>query len=171
MGAAASGIQAQMRTEHDETTAFPWWVRLLAKALAVFGGFLAVIFAVLGLFTFNCNCIIATLLQLAFGLLTVALEAPFCCMCVEFIEKIALFSESRKHWHKAVLFCTMGAIPIILCFGISTFVGSGLIFASGVVYGFMALGKKADLSAGPTDAAWNATVNQPPPSINNPPMA
>lgn len=171
MGAAASGVQAQMRTDHEQSAAFPWWVRLLAKGMGVIGGFLAVIFAVIGLISINYRCIIAALLQLIFGLLSIAIEAPFCCMCVDFIEKIAVFSESRKHWQKALLFCLMGAIPFILCSELETFLGSGLIFASGVVYGFMALGKKADLSQGPTDPAWNANVNQPPPSFNNPPVA
>ena len=42
----------------------------------------------------------------ASGALSIALEAPFCCMFVDFIERIAAFSESRKYWHKAALFGT-----------------------------------------------------------------
>lgn len=38
------------------------------------------------------------------GCLSIALEAPFCCMFVDAIERIAQFSETRKYWHKAVLF-------------------------------------------------------------------
>jgi hypothetical protein len=36
----------------------------------------------------------------------------------------------------------MGIIPIFICIELNTILGSGPIFASGVVYGFMALGKK-----------------------------
>lgn len=64
MGAAASGVQSQMQQEHDPDAAFPWWVRFLAKALGVLGGFIAIFFAVLGLISFSASCIIAVLLQL-----------------------------------------------------------------------------------------------------------
>ncbi|KAM3727770.1 Calcium channel flower [Dirofilaria immitis] len=175
MGAATSGLQSQMQQEHDPNAAFPWWVRFLAKALGVLGGFVAICFAVLGLLSFSATCIIAVLLQLAFGILTVALEAPFCCMFIDFIEKIAMFSESRKYWQKAALYCTMGVLPILLCTELNTVLGGGMIFASGTVYGFLALGKKADLSSmgGTTDPAWNANVNQQqtPASFGNPSMA
>jgi hypothetical protein len=36
----------------------------------------------------------------------------------------------------------MGILPILFCIELNTILGSGPIFASGVVYGFMALGKK-----------------------------
>jgi hypothetical protein len=36
----------------------------------------------------------------------------------------------------------MGIIPIVICAELNTILGAGTIFASGVVYGFMALGKK-----------------------------
>ena len=36
----------------------------------------------------------------------------------------------------------MGVVPILLCVELNTLLGSGMIFASGVAYGFMALGKK-----------------------------
>lgn len=39
------------------------------------------------------------------GFLSIALEAPFCCAFVDFIERIAAFSESRAYWQKAALFC------------------------------------------------------------------
>lgn len=64
MGAATSGMQAQMRQEHDASAAFPWWVRFLAKGLGVFGGFVAIFFAILGLISFSATCIIAVFLQL-----------------------------------------------------------------------------------------------------------
>lgn len=152
-----------MQAEHDPNANFPWWVRFLAKGVGIIGGFSSIFFAVIALITLETACIIAILLQMAFGFLIIALEAPFCCMFVDFIEKIAQFSESRKHWHKAALYGTMGMIPIIICVKLYTFLGSGIIFASGTIYGFMALGKKADrgtmMAAG--DPAWSPQVNQP----------
>uniref|UniRef100_A0A0K0D0J0 Calcium channel flower n=1 Tax=Angiostrongylus cantonensis TaxID=6313 RepID=A0A0K0D0J0_ANGCA len=157
-----------MQAEHDPNANFPCviysrWVRFLAKGVGIIGGFLAIFFGALGLLSLSANCITASLLQMVFGFLTVALEAPFCCMFVDFIEKIAQFSESRKHWHKATLYGIMGIIPIIMCFELNKFLGSGMIFTCGTIYGFMALGKKADrgtmMAAG--DPAWSPQVNQP----------
>jgi len=162
MGAAASGAQAQMQAEHDQSSAFPWWVRFVAKGLGIVGGFVAMFFAVMGLFETSPTCILAVLLQLVFGFLIIALEAPFCCMFVDFIEKIANFSESRAFWQKAALYCVMGILPIIMCVKLSTVLGGGMIFACGCVYGFMALGRKGNLhGSGASDPAWNPNVNQP----------
>ncbi|KAK0400718.1 hypothetical protein QR680_015416 [Steinernema hermaphroditum] len=172
MGAAASGAaQSQMRQEHDSSAAFPWWVRYLAKGIGILGGFVAMFFGALGLITITPTCMIAAILQIAFGFLIIALEAPFCCMFVDFIEKIANFSESRAFWQKAALYCVMGMIPIVTCLELHTFLGAGTIFASGVIYGFMALGKKADrntMMAATGHDAWNANVTQQTPNAFNP---
>uniref|UniRef100_A0A915LPQ2 Calcium channel flower n=1 Tax=Meloidogyne javanica TaxID=6303 RepID=A0A915LPQ2_MELJA len=104
----------------------------------------------------------------AAGFLTVALEAPFCCAFVDFIERIAQFSESRAYWQKAALYCIMGAIPCLICFELGTVLGTAMIIAAGFAYGFMALGKKADrdtmmgnIGGGGQDPAWSPQVNQP----------
>ena len=92
----------------------------------------------------------------------------FCCFVFpHFFWYLFLFARKS---HLKITF-RMGAIPIVLCLELATFLGSGLIFAAGVVYGFMALGKKADLSGGATDPAWNANVSQPPSSFGNPSVA
>ncbi|MFH4976295.1 hypothetical protein AB6A40_003004 [Gnathostoma spinigerum] len=177
MGAAASSARAQMQTDQGNAmnNAFPWWVRFLARGLGVLGGFVAIFFAVIGLVSIHAQPLIAVILQLFFGMLVIALEAPFCCSFIEFIDRIAKFSESRKDWHKGVIYCLMGCIPIIVYTETETVLGSGMIFACGVAYGFMALGRKADLSSmggGGTDPAWNATINQQvPASFSNPNMA
>ena len=46
--------------------------------------------------------------------------------------------------------CRMGIIPILICIELNSILGSGMIFACGVVYGFMALGKKADRYGSPS---------------------
>lgn len=60
----AASAQTQMQTEHDLNASFPWWVRFLAKGLGIVGGFVAIFFALLGLFTFSTKCLAACLLQL-----------------------------------------------------------------------------------------------------------
>ncbi|KAH7701177.1 TVP18/Calcium channel flower [Aphelenchoides avenae] len=173
----AGAAQTQMQAEHDPNASFPWWVRWLAKALGIIGGGIAIFFAILGLLSLSASCIAANLLQLVAGFLSIALEAPFCCAFIDFIERIAAFSESRAYWQKAALFCGMGAVPILICPELNTILGAGSIFACGVVYGFMALGKKADRgtmmgTAGGDNAAWSPQVNQggptPPTGFNQP---
>jgi hypothetical protein len=164
MGATVTTAKAQMEQEQDPNAAFPWWVRFLAKGLGIVGGFLSFFFGILGLISITPSCIAAVLMQMAAGFFVIALEAPFCCAFVDFIERIAAFSESRAYWQKAALYCVMGIIPIFVCIELNTVLGAGTIFASGVVYGFMALGKKADRSTmmgSQSDSAWNAQVNQP----------
>jgi len=39
-------------------------------------------------------------------------------------------------------YCSSAVVTLLLCIGLSTFFGCGLIFASGVVYGIMGIGKK-----------------------------
>uniref|UniRef100_A0A0K0FV88 Calcium channel flower n=2 Tax=Strongyloides TaxID=6247 RepID=A0A0K0FV88_STRVS len=166
----ASSAQTQMMTEHDPNSAFPWWIRFLAKGLGIAGGFIAMFFGILALISISPTCIMAALLQLVIGFLSIAIEAPFCCSFIDFIEKIAVFSESRAFWQKAVLFCVMGIIPIVMCPEIDTILGSGMIFACGAMYGFMALGKKADRNSmmaaaggGVDNQAWSPQINQGPP--------
>jgi hypothetical protein len=77
---------------------------------------------VLGLWamiSFSATCLAAGLLQMyvaclsdfilihssVIGFLVVALEAPFCCMWFDFIERIGQFSENRPLWQKAALYC------------------------------------------------------------------
>lgn len=158
---------SNIREQQDPNESFPWWLRLFAKIFAIGGGFIALFFAIIGFVTLSPRCLVASILQGVAGFAAVALEAPFCCAFVDFIEKIAAFSESRQYWHKAVLFMGMGITPILICPGINTIIGSGIIFCAGLSYGLMALGKKADRNTMMNcEAAWNPnptanTFNQP----------
>ena len=48
----------------------------------------------------------------------------------------------------------MGLLPIFLCFELNTFLGSGLVFACGTIYGFMALGKKVAHFVNSINQCW-----------------
>ncbi|KAJ1368051.1 hypothetical protein KIN20_029104 [Parelaphostrongylus tenuis] len=120
MGAAASNVSTQMQAEHDPNANFPWWVRFLAKGVGIIGGFFAIFFGALGLLSLSAKCIIASLLQMVFGFLTIALEAPFCCMFVDFIEKIAQFKNIMVnyiypfHDHFFIAYILMGSTILLL---------------------------------------------------------
>jgi len=137
---------------------------------------LSMVLGLWAMISFSATCMAAGLLQIAIGFLVVALEAPFCCMWFDFIERIGQFSENRPLWQKAALYCIGGLIPLIMCFELATFLGSGLIMVTGFCYGFLAVGKKADrqtmmAAAGSTQNitspqaqtdAWDSRVDQKP---------
>jgi len=80
---------------------------------------------------------------------------------VEVREKVSFTGEQVGWMMKASTPRTFSLISQKLSPSLNRWI---LIFASGVSYGFMALGKKADrntMMGNASDSAWNAQVNQP----------
>lgn len=100
-------------------------------------------------------CILAGVLQMLVGFITVLFEAPCCCQFIEFAEKIGHFSERRPAWQKACLYCGLSLGPVFMCFGMATVFGSLLVFVCGVLYGMMFLGKKGERDAMKAQARGN----------------
>ncbi|KAI4466115.1 hypothetical protein MML48_3g00021343 [Holotrichia oblita] len=73
--------------------------------------------------------------------------------------------DRRPYWNKALAYVVLAIPAIILCPGISSIFGSGLIFTTGVIYGMMALGRKASAeemrSAAAADNTGVAATPQP----------
>ncbi|KAH3797106.1 calcium channel flower-like [Dreissena polymorpha] len=120
-----------------------WWFKLLARGLGTVGGIVAMILGIVRCLTFTPLCLVGGILELFLGFMVVVLEAPCCCPFLDFIDKIGKFSESRPFWQKGALYTVSSLLPIILCFSTTTVLGSALVFGTGVLYGMMALGKKA----------------------------
>lgn len=100
----------------------------------------------LGLWTcisFSPICIVAGIWQILAGFMVVLAEAPCCCMFLDFVQTFTNFIDRRPVWHKAAFYILISLPAMFLCAGLSTFLGSAMLFATGVVYGLMALGKKA----------------------------
>ncbi|CAH1109667.1 unnamed protein product [Psylliodes chrysocephalus] len=121
----------------------PWWMKFAGRAVGTIGGFLAMALGVSVCITLSATGILAGIWQILAGFVLICCEAPCCCMFVEHVQKLADFIESRPYWNRAAVYVGLSLPPIIFAFGISSFIGSGLIFATGVIYGMMALGKKA----------------------------
>ncbi|ELU12821.1 hypothetical protein CAPTEDRAFT_167106 [Capitella teleta] len=122
-----------------------WWCRLFARLVGGIGGSVAIILGVLCCTNIiHPMCIVAGILQMISGFIVLVFEAPICCTFVEITKPIANFAENRPFFHKAIIFGILSIPPFAMCFGLTTLFGSGLIFATGVLYGLMALGKKAD---------------------------
>ncbi|XP_053329652.1 calcium channel flower homolog [Spea bombifrons] len=137
-----AGAEAEPAPAQDD--GMTWWYRWLCRGAAVLGG---VSCAAAGLW----NCVTINPLNIAAGvwmmlnaLLLFLCEAPFCCQFIEFANKVGNKADKMKPWHKAALYCTMAMFPIFISFTLTTLFGNAIAFATGVLYGLSALGKKGD---------------------------
>ncbi|XP_047502772.1 calcium channel flower-like isoform X3 [Penaeus chinensis] len=108
-----------------------WSIQTVAMGLGVFT-----------CVTFSPICVVAGIWQMLAAFIVISAEAPCCCMFVDFVQQYSMWVEGRPHWQKAVFYIVIALPAVILCPGLSTIFGSGLIFLSGVLYGLMTLGKK-----------------------------
>ncbi|XP_049822961.1 calcium channel flower isoform X1 [Aethina tumida] len=124
----------------------PWWMKFGGRGVGTVGGFIAIFLGVwncVGIITGNVSAILAGLWQIVAGFLVLCCEAPCCCMFVEHVQRLSDFVENRPYWNRALAYVVLAVPPILMDIGFSTFFGSGLVFTTGVIYGMMALGRKA----------------------------
>lgn len=121
----------------------PWWMKYAAKGAGIGGGVVAIFFGVWCCVSLSPICIVAGIWQICAGFLVITLEAPFCCMFLDFVQQFAGMVEGRPVWQKALLYLILSLPSMFLCASLSTIVGSGLIFMTSVLYGLQILGKKA----------------------------
>ncbi|KAM8796522.1 calcium channel flower homolog [Eudromia elegans] len=121
-----------------------WWYRWLCRMAGLAGG---VSCAFAGLW----NCVTINPLNIAAGVwmmltafVLVLCEAPFCCQFVEFANAAAARADRLRPWQKAAFYCGMAAVPVMLSLTLTTLFGNAITFATGVLYGLSALGKKGD---------------------------
>ncbi|XP_068244760.1 calcium channel flower-like isoform X2 [Palaemon carinicauda] len=122
--------------------AIPWWQKYGARGVGCGGGIIALCLGVFNCITVYPLCIVAGIWQMMAAFIVISAEAPCCCMFVEFVQKYSNWVETRPHWQKAAFYVIISLPAIIMCPGLSTVFGSGLIFVTGVLYGLMALGRK-----------------------------
>ncbi|XP_040819330.1 calcium channel flower homolog isoform X1 [Ochotona curzoniae] len=138
-GGAAAGAAPAAQEE-----GVTWWYRWLCRLSGVLG---AVSCAISGLF----NCITIHPLNIAAGVwmimnafVLLLCEAPFCCQFVEFATAVSERVERLRSWQRAVFYCGMAVVPIIMSLTLTTLLGNAIAFATGVLYGLAALGRKGD---------------------------
>ncbi|GBP82565.1 Calcium channel flower [Eumeta japonica] len=138
-----------------------------------------------GIFFLQGNYLIAGIWQMLAGFVVLVCEAPCCCFFIDYVQTFSDKMESRPYWNKAILYAGLALPPFFLCFfSFGTLFGSGLIFCTGVLYGMMALGKKASAEDMRSSAATieaglgqsnvphsNLVSNMQPTSITTPPKA
>uniref|UniRef100_A0A0V0G7P7 Calcium channel flower n=1 Tax=Triatoma dimidiata TaxID=72491 RepID=A0A0V0G7P7_TRIDM len=124
----------------------PWWMKYLGRGLGTVGGGIAIFLGVwncLGILTADVSCLVSGMWQMVAGFTTIVIEAPCCCLFIDFVQHLSEWVDKKPYWNRAVFYCGISIPPFLFCIGLSSFLGSGLIFATGVVYGMMSLGKKA----------------------------
>uniref|UniRef100_A0A0B6ZI39 Calcium channel flower n=1 Tax=Arion vulgaris TaxID=1028688 RepID=A0A0B6ZI39_9EUPU len=142
-GAESNQTGAQSQQVDDGVS---WWCKSLARTCCVVAGLTAMITGLFRMITFTPLCFVAGLLLMFMGFFEILLEAPCCCQFLDFIQPISRFSERRSYWQKALVYGLPPLLPLLLCFSITTIIGCVVLIASGVIYGLIALGKKADRS-------------------------
>ncbi|XP_041986602.1 calcium channel flower isoform X2 [Aricia agestis] len=139
-------LMARPGGENAQKDDVPWWMRTGGRALGTVGSFIAIIlglFNILSIVVLNVSCLIAGIWQMLAGFIVIVCEAPCCCFFIDYVQTLSDRVEARPYWNKAALYIGLALPPFFLCFlSLSTWFGSGLIFATGIIYGMMALGKK-----------------------------
>ncbi|XP_004613473.1 calcium channel flower homolog isoform X2 [Sorex araneus] len=139
-GAAAAASSAPPAQEEGMT----WWYRWLCRLAGVLG---AVSCAISGLF----NCVTIHPLNIAAGVwmimnafVLLLCEAPFCCPFLEFANAVAERVDRWRSWQKAVFYCGMAVVPVVISLTLTTLLGNAVAFTAGVLHGLSALGRKGD---------------------------
>ncbi|XP_066466851.1 calcium channel flower homolog [Tiliqua scincoides] len=145
--AAALATAAQGSSATTDDDGMTWWYKWLCRLSGVVGGISC---AFSGLW----NCVTIHPLNVAAGVwmilnafILILCEAPFCCQFVEFANAVSARADKLRPWQKASFYCGMAIFPVILSLTLTTLFGNAIAFATGVLYGLSALGKKGDAIA------------------------
>ncbi|KAG5210972.1 calcium channel flower homolog isoform X1 [Ovis aries] len=143
-GAGGAAVAPASSAQPAQEEGMTWWYRWLCRLSGVLG---AVSCAISGLF----NCITIHPLNIAAGVWMVMnasvlllCEAPSCCQFMEFANAVAAKADRLRSWQKAIFYCGMAVVPVVISLTLTTLLGNAIAFATGVLYGLSALGKKGD---------------------------
>ncbi|CBY25000.1 unnamed protein product [Oikopleura dioica] len=141
----------QQQAVKDEAGEVAWWMRWLATVAGVIGGITACFGGFFGLFkgaiSLDAVEFIGYAIMLFLGFLIFVMEATFVCRPVSFAQPIIARMDRIRFWHRGAMYCSLSMISYMMLASNSPFGSLGSIivpFATGVLYGLMALGRKAD---------------------------
>ncbi|XP_054282661.1 calcium channel flower isoform X1 [Macrosteles quadrilineatus] len=123
----------------------PWWMKYAGRGLGTVGGGMAIFLGMwncIGILLGNIDCLLGGMWQMVAGFLVIVIEAPCCCMFIDFVQTLSDYVDKRPYWNRAVLYGGIAIPAIVFCPGLGSLFGSGLILGTGVIYGMMALGRK-----------------------------
>ncbi|XP_044296106.1 calcium channel flower homolog [Varanus komodoensis] len=132
---------APASTDDDGMT---WWYKWLCRLAGVIGGISCAFSGLWMCVTIHPLNIAAGVWMMLNAFVLILCEAPFCCQFVEFANVISARADKLRPWQKAAFYCGMAVFPVILSLTLTTLLGNAIAFATGVLYGLSALGKKGD---------------------------
>ncbi|KAM6431141.1 calcium channel flower homolog isoform 1-T1 [Liasis olivaceus] len=138
----AAGAPAS--TEDDGMT---WWYKWLCKLAGILGGISCAFSGLWMCMTIYPLNIAAGVWMMLNAFILILCEAPFCCQFIEFANVVSARADKLRPWQKAVFYCGMAIFPVILSLTLTTLMGNAIAFATGLLYGLSALGKKGDAIA------------------------
>jgi len=124
----------------------PWWMKYAGRGLGTVGGGMAIFLGMwncIGILLGNIDCLLSGMWQMVAGFLVIVIEAPCCCMFIDFVQTLSDWVDKRPYWNRAVFYGGIAIPAVLFCPGLGSLFGSGLIFGTGVIYGMMSLGRKA----------------------------
>ncbi|XP_043667895.1 calcium channel flower isoform X2 [Vespula pensylvanica] len=150
----------------------PWWMKYAGRGLGTVGGFIAIFLG-----AWNCAtillasiiCFLSGIWQMVAGFIVLMIEAPCCCMFIDFVQNLSDMVESKPYWNRAAAYCVLALPPVFLCPGINSILGSGFIFATGIIYGLMSIGRKGTRPdpAGMTSSGVGSPQGTVPPTTDH----
>lgn len=134
--------------ETNEADLGPWWMRTLARGIATIGAGIMAVMGIVTVFggtiTLATNCMAAGVISIAVAFIVAAIEAPVFFQFIEFVRPWSEFWNRRPYWLKAAMYITLPLICLFMCIGATQFIAIIGVLVSGMLYGMLALGKKAD---------------------------
>uniref|UniRef100_A0AAG5DHH8 Calcium channel flower n=1 Tax=Anopheles atroparvus TaxID=41427 RepID=A0AAG5DHH8_ANOAO len=143
-----AGLMARPGQDNVPRDDVPWHLKYAGRAAGIVGGFFAVLFGLyncLGILLGDVGCLVGGILQVLVGFAVLAIEAPCCFIFIDYVQQLAEWADQRPYWNRAAFYCVIALVPVFMCLGLGSLFGCGLVFLTGMLYGMMALGKKASL--------------------------
>ncbi|XP_042333763.1 calcium channel flower homolog [Sceloporus undulatus] len=128
----------------DDEDGMTWWYKWLCRLAGIIGGISCAFSGVWMCVTIHPLNIAAGVWMMLNAFILILCEAPFCCQFVEFANIVSARADKLRPWQKAAFYCGMAIFPVILSLTLTTLIGNAIAFATGVLYGLSALGKKGD---------------------------
>ncbi|XP_063709885.1 calcium channel flower-like isoform X2 [Culicoides brevitarsis] len=132
--------------EDPNDAAAPWYIKYGARVIGIIGAFFCILFGLyncISILFANVSCLVSGILQIILGFLVMGVEAPFCCMFIDYVQVVSSKVDSRPLWNRAAAYCALACVPVFICPGLASIFACGLVFGCGVLYGMIGLGKKA----------------------------
>jgi len=156
IGDKVTNLWKRASDEGENKDDVPWHLKYGGRTLGTFAGIVNLFTGLwngVGIIFFNTSCLFGGVIQLFLGFLIIALEAPFLCVFVDYMQQVSDVAESKPYWTRAIFYIGASLVPMFLCFGPSTLIASALIFGTGLLYGLMSVGKKAPVDQMKTTAS------------------